>query len=144
MTTRLPTSQEIAALVAFLPRLYAEGFTPITRWHGGPGAEGGATTFPYPEYDETVLAFIRAASADCWCDYDYEPQEAGRMLADADRVGAADLAEIKTMLTYVVRGERFCDGHWGAMIEGGHVRRLLERLTECFHVNQDLKQEGGR
>ena len=38
--------------------------------------------------------------------------------------------QIKTMLTYCVRGERFGDGHWAAMIEGGHVRRLLERLTE--------------
>jgi hypothetical protein len=34
------------------------------------------------------------------------------------------------MLTYCVRGERFSEGHWGAMIEQGHVRRLLERLVE--------------
>jgi hypothetical protein len=34
------------------------------------------------------------------------------------------------MLTYCVRGERFSDGHWGAMIEAGYVRRLLERLAE--------------
>ena len=34
------------------------------------------------------------------------------------------------MLTFCVRGERFCDGHWAAMIEGGQVRRLLERLAE--------------
>jgi hypothetical protein len=40
------------------------------------------------------------------------------------------------MLTYVVRGERFCDGHWGAMVEGGQVRRLLQRLAE-------LGSEGG-
>jgi hypothetical protein len=43
-------------------------------------------------------------------------------------VKAADLTKIKTMLTFCVRGERFSDGHWGAMIEGGDVRRLLERL----------------
>jgi hypothetical protein len=29
-----------------------------------------------------------------------------------------------------VRGERFNEGHWGAMIEQGYVRRLLERLAE--------------
>ena len=33
-------------------------------------------------------------------------------------------------MTLVVRGERFCDGWWSSMIEGGHVRRLLERLAE--------------
>jgi hypothetical protein len=43
---------------------------------------------------------------------------------------AADLFQIKTMLAYCVRGERFCEGHWGEMIEGGHIRRLLERLGE--------------
>jgi hypothetical protein len=37
-------------------------------------------------------------------------------------------AEIKTMLTFCLRGERFADGHWGEMIEAGHIRRLLERL----------------
>jgi hypothetical protein len=25
---------------------------------------------------------------------------------------------------------RFCDGHWGAMIQEGHVRRLLGRLVQ--------------
>ncbi|MFN8413162.1 MAG: DUF6508 domain-containing protein [Anaerolineales bacterium] len=34
------------------------------------------------------------------------------------------------MLTFCVRGERFSDGHWGAMIEEGYIRRLLERLIE--------------
>ena len=46
------------------------------------------------------------------------------------RVRRASLDEIRTMLTYCVRGERFCDGRWGAMIQGGHVQRLLERLAE--------------
>jgi hypothetical protein len=52
------------------------------------------------------------------------------MLEDEARVRRASLDEIKTMLTYCVRGERFCDGHCGEMIEQGHVRRLLERLEE--------------
>ena len=42
----------------------------------------------------------------------------------------ASLAQIKTMLTFCVRGERFSDGHWGAMIAKVHIRRLLERLNE--------------
>jgi hypothetical protein len=29
----------------------------------------------------------------------------------------------------MVRGERFCDGHWAAMLEQGHLRRWLERLA---------------
>jgi hypothetical protein len=130
MKTRRPTAQEMAELVAFLPRLYADGFTPVKRWHGGTPNEDGVLTMPWPEYDEVVEAFIRAASSECWCDYGYDPREAGRMLADTGLVRTAGLDEIKSMITYVVRGERFCDGHWSAMIEGGHVGRLLERLAE--------------
>ena len=62
--------------------------------------------------------------------FDHLPDEAGRMLEDRDRVRQASVPEIKTMLTYRVRGDRICDGHWGAMIEQGDVRRLLERLEE--------------
>jgi len=38
---------------------------------------------------------------------------------------AAALSQIKTMLTYCVRGERFSEGFWGEMIERGYIRQLL-------------------
>jgi hypothetical protein len=37
---------------------------------------------------------------------------------------------LKTMLTYCVRGESFCDGHMAAMIEKNKIRLILERLKE--------------
>ena len=52
------------------------------------------------------------------------------MLNDEDAVKSADLDQIKTMLTFCVRGERFFTGHWSAVIKNGYVRRLLERLGE--------------
>jgi Family of unknown function (DUF6508) len=135
MNTRTPTSQELEELVSFLPRLYAEGFTPIKRWGGGTIDQDGVLTMPWPEYDKVVEDFFRVASSACWSDYDYRPEEAGRMLQNDDVIRTADLDQIKTMLTYCVRGERFCDGHWGAMIEGGYVRRLLQRLAELRSAN---------
>src|SRR5680860_1346018 len=130
MKTRLPTPREINELVAFLPRLYAEEPTPIKSWGAGTKAQDGVFTMPWPEYVDVVEEFSQAAARECWCDYSYDPGEAGRMLEDHDVVRTADLSQIKTMLTYCLRGERFCDGHWGTMIEGGHVRRLLQRLSE--------------
>jgi hypothetical protein len=52
------------------------------------------------------------------------------MIRDADITKNSSLDQVKTMLTYCVRGERFCDGHWGEMIESGIIRNLLERLKE--------------
>jgi hypothetical protein len=132
VNTRRPTAEEIAELLAFLPRLYAEGFTPIERWGGGTMEVRGQNrilTLPYPVYHEGVMAFFQTAAREGWSDHGYRPEAAGRMLRDPDRVKGASLSEVRTMLTYGVRGERFCDGHWAALITQGHIRRLLERLA---------------
>ncbi|MBT8050227.1 MAG: hypothetical protein KJN61_07450 [Gammaproteobacteria bacterium] len=57
------------------------------------------------------------------------------MIDNETAIQKADLNEIKTMLTFCVRGERFCDGHWGAMIENGSVGQILLRLTELVSAS---------
>ena len=52
------------------------------------------------------------------------------MLKDEEFVKSASLSQIKTMLTFCVRGERFSDGHWAEMIENGYIRKILERINE--------------
>ena len=125
-----PTASDIEELVAFLPRLSAPGFKPIIDWGGGEEDAEGSYVMPWPNYERVVEEFYKRAAASCWTDRRYEPGEAGRMLEDKELIKAANLSQIKTMLTYCVRGERFCDGHWGTMIEEGHVQRILERLKE--------------
>lgn len=41
-----------------------------------------------------------------------------------------NLDELKTMFTFINRGERFCDGHIAAYVENGDLLRLLKRLNE--------------
>ena len=130
MDTPNPTPQEIEELIAFLPRLYKPGFSPVKKWHGGDKGDDGVITMPWPDYDETVMEFIKVAEGDCWTDPEYLSASAGQMLDDKDAVKVADLDQIKAMLTFCVRGERFCTGHWNAVIENGNVRRLLHRLEE--------------
>jgi hypothetical protein len=131
---RQPTLQEIEALTAYLPRLYAEGFSPIRKWNGGKQADG-TYTMPYPDYDPLIEEFYRTVSGS-WLDYNYNPEQAYQMLKDENLVKTASLSQIRTMLTFCVRGERFSDGHWAEMIAQGHIRRLLERLNE---IAQQLK-----
>ena len=126
--TELPTLQDIERLTAYLPRLYAEGFSPVIRWEGGEKLKDNSFTLPYPEYDPLVEEFFRLGGA--WIDYEYNPEQAYQMLKDEEAVKAASLTQIKSMLTYCARGERFSDGHWGEMIEKGYIRRILERLDE--------------
>jgi len=126
--SRLATTQEIEALTAFLPKLYAAGFSPVDTWHGGEKQKDGSITFPYPSYNKITDEFFRLAASECWLDYEYVPEDAARMLKDEIFIKSASLAHIKTMLTFCVRGERFSDGHWEAMIKEGYIRHLLERL----------------
>lgn len=131
MNTRLPTLQEIEALLAFLPRLQAQKCGLVQGWHDGSVQTQDAILVSFtPVYSDVVQDFFRIAAGECWMDRDYQPEEAGRMLDDHEAVRTADLAGIRAMLTYCVRGERFCDGHWAAMIRDGHIARLLERLAE--------------
>jgi len=132
--TRQPAISEINELIAFLPLLYAEGFKPVNLWHGGRQEGTNVFTMPFPEYDPVVEEFFQAAGKECWCDHGYDPTEAGQMIRDAEFVKNSSLDQVKTMLTYCVRGERFCDGHWGEMVESGTIRNLIERLAELVSL----------
>lgn len=130
---RSPRRQDIRELVAFLPKLYGkEVQPPIVQWIGsGENGDDDLSAFPWPDYNETVNEFINLIVAqDCWTDGNYEPVEAVELIKDEAAVSKATIPEVQRMLTAVVRGERFCGGWWGSMIEDGHVRRLLERLAE--------------
>ena len=127
---RLPTLQEIEDLTAFLLRLYAEGFSPVVSWGGGKKQKDGSISVPYPNYHSLVEEFFQLVASGGWLDYEYDPEQAYQMLKDENLIKTASLSQIKTMLTFCVRGERFSDGHWGQMIEKGYIRRLLERLNE--------------
>lgn len=120
---------EIDELTAFLPRLYAEGFSPIVKWEGGEKQKDGSLTIPYPSYNPVVEDFYQRIQGN-WIDYEYNPEQAYTMLKDENLVKTASLGQVKSMLTFCKRGERFSDGHWADMIEKGYIRRLLERLNE--------------
>ena len=127
--SRLPTREEIETLTSYLPRLYAEGFSPVESWGGGK-MKDGTMTLPYPKYHPLVDEFFHHVASDGWLDYAYNPEQAYQMIRDENAIRTASLVQIQTMLTFCIRGERFSDGHWGEMIEKGYIRQLLERLNE--------------
>lgn len=125
----LPTAIDIDRLIVYLPVLYAEGFKPVRQWNGGQKGQDGVITLPWPEYEETVTDFFHLAAEDCWMDYHYNPSEMKQFLMNEESIETANINEIRSALTYCVRGERFCDGHWAVMIEKGYIRQILERLA---------------
>jgi hypothetical protein len=123
------TPERIDELLRFLPWIEQQGRLWVERWHVGEEVDG-AIRPPYPEYTAEVLEFFRLAGQPWWCDFDYDPRTAAAMLADDEAIGKASPEEIKTLLTYCVRGERFCDGHWENILQTGRVVALLRRMQE--------------
>jgi hypothetical protein len=123
------TPERIDELLRFLPLLDQPDQEFIEKWGGGDKRPDGVVTLPYPVYPPAVEEFFRLASQSWWYDRQYDA-EAGEMLKDDTKVRSATIDQIKTMLTWCVRGERFCDGHWGAVLRSGRVTALLRRLQE--------------
>lgn len=117
----LPTPAEIDALLRFLPLLYPDGVAIE------------AYTFrdnhPYPIYAKVVDEFYEHARQDCWLVIDYRAT-GDRLVSEPGAIEQASLEQLCSLVTYYVRGERFCDGHWGSMIAKGYVKRLLLRLAQ--------------
>jgi hypothetical protein len=125
-----PTVADFDELLAYLQVFHANGFNPIARWGGGNKTDEGVFIMPWPEYENVVSDFFSVASKECWTDYDYASKNIGEVIRDPERVASATLQEIKAMLTWCVRGERFYAGHWDATIKDCVVRNVLLRLRE--------------
>lgn len=127
-----PTQADIAQLLTFLPKLYAPGFKPVLRWGGGEPAAPGVYTAAWPEYHPLVHEFMGLISQECWRDSTYDPPTTSAMIRNPAVVQTATLAQIKTMLTFCARGERFGDGFWEQVIESGYLKNVLERLQQLY------------
>jgi len=122
------TVEDIDALLAFLPRFERPGRTFAT-WGDVEKNADGSISMPFPVYDDDVEEFFGLVGRHGWIDPGYKPEEAARMLADDDFIKRAGVEQVRTMLTYCVRGERFCDGHMESLLTGGQIVALLRRLA---------------
>lgn len=56
--------------------------------------------------------------------------EANRYVLHPEQLRSADILTLRKLLTLHIRKERFCEGHFGAVIDSGHIKRILEQLKE--------------
>jgi hypothetical protein len=128
MTGNSITLERIDELLRFLPLFDVPGRKYVKEWAGGEATPDGAIIIPYPVYCDDVLEFFRLAGQRCWSDSKYDPREAHTML-DPEFISTCSLDDIKTLLTFCVRGERFSDGLWESVLESGQIAAILRRLA---------------
>ena len=121
----LPLSADPRTAVRALAALLDAGYQ--TSYSGGPPGGVGAGGPRWPVYDERVFEGLEACQELAGTDYDYLGHIEGIQTQPVSRATPAELA---TWFTWLLRGERFCDGHIARNLESGRVRELVTRLLE--------------
>lgn len=129
-TERVPTPREIDELLAFLPA-FEDPAEPVAEWSKGSVEwESKRATLSYPSYSDAVMAFHRLIHQPQWLHIGYQDERPKDLAENPDRIPSATLDQITALLTWVVRGERFCDGHMDSCFNLGIPQAALRRLAE--------------
>jgi hypothetical protein len=126
MNQLTPSPSDIDALLEFLPVFKSISFDPCVKSSN----EAPVTSFAYVD---AVERFFSLASKECWADHQYVPSQMSKVYSDDLTIQTSPLNTIRSLLTYCVRAERFCDGAWGAAVKSGKIVTILERLYEIRH-----------
>ena len=101
---------------------------------GGEREADGTVTMPSVDYSEVLDELVEDFYQSELEDLEYRANAEGligkNLLPDSERIAAMTIAEIGTCLTYIIRGERFCDGHILRFLKNGALKALLERLLD--------------
>jgi hypothetical protein len=136
MPTNTPTAKDIDVLLAFREALSAEDVQIYVGGGDEDGSSDGVIQMGSASYSDVVSDFFHAARAPVWVDKDYVSKQAGEILADPSRIASASIQDMKTLLTFCVRTERFCDGYWGDLIKGGKIKEILDRLVDLRKASE--------
>ncbi|WP_299875639.1 DUF6508 domain-containing protein [uncultured Cocleimonas sp.] len=136
METINPTLEDFEEIIAFYPTLNRRDFDPIIEWKGGDKIEDNVNFMRWPIYDPVVKEFLKVADKECWRDHHFNQYVVSKMITSDVVVQCADLPQIKQMISFCVRGDKFMsEGYLGSMIKDGHVSRLLKRLDKLKNLD---------
>ena len=124
----IPDRARVAELLAFLPGFSAPGRDFFRHDKSIGPAEGEVSIWPHPTYDDDVVAFFMRIGVEPWVDPHYRSRRPERLMGRPDLLANAGYADVRAVLNYCARGERFCDGYWAEVLRQGVVQAALARL----------------
>ena len=98
--------------------------------HGIEKTKDGVLMMPFADYDPVISELEREFFASDLVDYQYG--DTATILIDSlpEKLNTMTKKEIGTCLTFIFRGERFCEGHILSYLENGMLVALLRRLAD--------------
>jgi hypothetical protein len=118
---------QVEAMLAFVPVFEAEGFCPD---HAIPMEEDG---LPEEAFLKTVSRFMDACYKNGMVirfDWENWEGEARGYMAEGTGIQQADLSQLRRLLTWHVRQNRYAKDHLARMIAQGHMLAILRRMKE--------------
>lgn len=128
------TPDALRTLAGYAGAFAAEGFR-VGDWEGGTTDEQGVIQLAWVDYSETVDRFVEdmyrvgmVHNFD-WMRWRSTPRGMA-LLAEPSFVAGATADELSSLLTAVIRGERFGEGEIEAAFERGVVQAAARRAAE--------------
>jgi len=117
------------AALRFLDRFEAEGFVAGHRdpWERRDGVITLTSWEPSPEVADFIATLYTIGAIEPFDWGAWQPR-AVELYEHPELLDTIGLADLRRLLTFHVRRDRFVDGHLGAMFEEGHIQRILERI----------------
>lgn len=89
-------------------------------------SKDGVTTIAYPEYPKELYALLESIEP---C-FDYEKK--AKRLLEITNMEVLDYEDLRVLFTYLLRGEKFCDGLILSFIKNGKLLAWTSRLNQIY------------
>ncbi len=125
--------ENIHNVLEFLPAFESPGFE-FGKWIPAKKGEGGIIHIGWYCLSTKSIEFMEALEANGFiCDFDWMDSDwrdqAQRYMDDPELVGLVDSDTLVKLLHTHARADRFNEGHFGGVLESGHVSAILRRLV---------------
>ena len=88
------------------------------------------------QYRQDVREFFALLNENEWDYLDYLSPEIRDYIKYPDKIQFATLKQIKGILTYCLKGERYVEGHRNVMLKRGVIQEALKRLKNLASKEQ--------
>lgn len=122
-------------LLSYIPYFETASKSEVCTWSPAGKRDDGIISLPHVSYDHELSKFVKDFYESDLIAHDYlniinrdqvEKEGIDKYIADAD------LELLKAILTYYIRGERFCEGLWIGAVEDKIFLKILYRLREII------------
>lgn len=132
MAWEVPRIEQIRTLLEFLPRLEAVKSPQSRAWFER-DAKGRLSFQVWNSKLSDELMQALYDNGFVFMGFEWSTWDGARQIAEhPEFLASADLETICKLLTVHARSDRFCEGHFGEVIENGEVLAIMRRLAAIY------------